>query len=351
MDSQLNSNQRSVKGMATRRQRRMRLAAVLACLLMATTVARTVCAADKVNVAELSPEAEDAIQRGLDWLAKKQGKDGSWPGGHKCAITALSLMAFMLKGHFPQSGPYGAKLDKSLSYLIKRSKKGGGYFGGNMYEHALATLAISEAWGMCDREELRDVLKKAVDVIIRSQAPNGSWTYYPKPMSGDISITVMQTVALASAHEAGIHVPKEIIHKALGFVRYCNNPKKGSFGYRGPGEGLARSCAAVMALQMCGQRNSSLAKKGLEYIRKQGSSPKLFSKEERHYFYAHYYAVQCMYQAGDEYYQAWYPKIRNALLKSQKKDGGWGRHSTAYSTSMSILILGVPYRFLPIYQR
>ena len=62
-----------------------------------------------------------------------------------------------------------------------------------------------------------------------------------------------------------------------------------------------------------------------------------------------------MYQAGESYYQEWYPKIRDSLLAKQNADGSWpgsGEESdAAYSTSMSILILGVPYRYLPIYQR
>jgi len=60
-----------------------------------------------------------------------------------------------------------------------------------------------------------------------------------------------------------------------------------------------------------------------------------------------------MYQAGESHYQKWYPKIRDALLPKQRSDGSWhgGSGGQEYSTAMAILILGVPYRFLPIYQR
>ena len=73
------------------------------------------------------------------------------------------------------------------------------------------------------------------------------------------------------------------------------------------------------------------------------------------YSYAHYYAVQAMYQAGEAYYQEWYPKIHDALLAKQREDGSWagegGESDPCYGTAMAILTLGVPYRFLPIYQR
>ena len=59
-----------------------------------------------------------------------------------------------------------------------------------------------------------------------------------------------------------------------------------------------------------------------------------------------------MVQAGESYYQEWYPRARDALLAVQKPDGSWdGGYDPTYGTSMAILVLGVPYRFLPIYQR
>jgi len=107
-----------------------------------------------------------------------------------------------------------------------------------------------------------------------------------------------------------------------------------------------------MSLLMCGERDTKEVKKGLEYLRRR---PAEEFNETKFYCYAHYYAVQAMYQAGESYYQEWYPKIHDALLKKQKQDGSWqgsgGDSSLCYGTSMAILVLGVPYRFLPIYQR
>ena len=76
-------------------------------------------------------------------------------------------------------------------------------------------------------------------------------------------------------------------------------------------------------------------------------------KQGEWYFYGHYYAVQAMYQAGESYYQQWYPQIQQALLRKQQPDGSWAGPQTGTdgSTAIAVLILGVPYRFLPIYQR
>ncbi|MFW6163264.1 MAG: prenyltransferase/squalene oxidase repeat-containing protein [Planctomycetota bacterium] len=335
------------------------LVAALALGILAAPVstARAAAAAPggQVQVAELSPEAEQAINRGLRYLAAHQNPDGSWGNRHQVAITSLSLMAFMLQGHFPKKGEYGTLLDKGVDFLLGRSAQGGGYMGSHnygMYEHALATLALSEVWGMSDRKEIRDAIKRAVEIILRSQNKEGGWRYHPRPESADISVTVMQVVALASASEAGILVPKKVIDRALAYVKRCQKKFEGGFGYQ-PGREprLSSSAAGLMSLLMCGERDSKAVERALRYLK--GLSEEKFD-DTRWYYYAHYYAIQAMYQAGEAHYQDWYPQIRDALLAKQKDDGQWkggAGHDPSYGTAMSILILGVPYRFLPIYQR
>jgi hypothetical protein len=75
--------------------------AVLALIPSRTESGDGSAAPEKVRVAELSPAAEAAINKGLDFLAKKQNADGSWDNSNQVAITALTLMAFMVQGHFP----------------------------------------------------------------------------------------------------------------------------------------------------------------------------------------------------------------------------------------------------------
>lgn len=310
-------------------------------------MAGTAIADQDVKVAELPPEVEGAIDRGLEALLKSQQPDGSW-GNHKVASTALSLMAFMVKGQFPERPPNGTSLTRAVDFLVQSAGKTNGYMGASMYEHGLATLALSEVSGMVNREDVHDTLKQAVVVILKAQNPKGGWRYKPEPTDADLSATVMQIVALASAKEAGIMVPDETISKAVEYVKFCNHKPSGGFGYTGPdGPGFERTAAGVMSLMMCGERDSEVVKKGIEYLVKQ---PVGIFANSAHYYYGHYYAMQAMYQAGEDQYQAWYPQISEALLKKQGADGNWA-DSHQIGTQMAILILGVPYRFLPIYQR
>ena len=297
-------------------------------------------------VSDLTPEAEKAIEAGLKYLVATQKPDGSWGDGNKVAYTSLSLMAFMVKGDMPEQPPYGDAMFKGLDYLLSKSKDGRGYMGSSMYEHGFATLAFSEVWGSTSRgKQVREALKKAVDIIIRSQGGNGAWNYGPSPAThgGDISVSVAQCVALASAKEAGIFVPTEIIDKAVKFISGCQEKSSGGFGYKGAGlPGYARTAAGVTSLMLCGRRDHPGIKPGLKWMQDHSS-------EEKWYEYGRYYATIAMLQAGDDYYNTYYSEVREKIVNSQQGDGSW--NSSECRIQMNILILGAPYRFIPIYQR
>lgn len=319
-------------------------AAILASLLTAIG-ALPAPSADYADL--LTPEIEDAIERGLSYLAAIQNPDGSWGTRYKVGVTALSLLAFMSVGYLPGEPPYGDMLDNAVRFLLRESELKDGYMGVNMYEHALATLALSEVWGMSGEEGIGEAVKRGVRVIIQAQSPMGGWRYTPTPLDADISVTVMQIVALASAKEAGVYVPDETIKRALDYVKSLQHPS-GGFGYQNSANpGFARTAAGVVSLMLCGERDSEAVRRGLNYLL---STPSFVGT--RFFYYGHYYAVQAVFQAGDKYFRDWYPRISEVLLAKQHADGSWPQtQDIGYSTAMAILILAVPYQFLPIYGR
>ena len=153
----------------------------------------------------------------------------------------------------------------------------------------------------------------------------------------------MQVVALASSKEAGIFVPDETINKALSFVKSCQEKSSGGFGYKGPSmPGYARTAAGVTSLMLGGQRDDPAIEEGLKWLRKNVD-------KEDHYMYGRYYATIAMLQSGEEDYHTFYGPVHDKLISKQDRNGGWGGQDCV--TQMSILILGTPYRFIPIYQK
>lgn len=312
----------------------------------------------------MTAKASQAIDKGLKYLLSTQKKDGSWDsdgkGARAVAITSLALMAFMSKAQFPGSGPYAKQLDRGKNWLLKHAKeRPDGYLGSVMYEHGLATLALSEMWGMTrdkkDDDAIQKALEAAVEVIIRSQNPGGGWRYQPQADGGeDTSCTQTVFHALASARQAGIMVPNETITRVVKYLKGAQNAETGGFTYNPNGKtGVSAACTAggAYSAQLAGQRDSEMVAAAIRYLEKQSQS---IINNTGHYYYAHYYAIQAMVQAGDAHYAKWYPLIRDALISKQKSNGAWDQGKaggTSYSTPMAIIILATPHRYIPIYQR
>ncbi|MCJ8331907.1 MAG: terpene cyclase/mutase family protein [Lentisphaeria bacterium] len=308
--------------------------------------------AERIHLTKLSKEAENAITKGLSWLKRNQNEDGSFGQKYKITYTSVALMAFMVQGHVPDEGIYGKNMDRCISYLIRRARKHNGYFADEtsnlLYQHSYATLALAEAWGHSKRSDIGPVLKRAVNILFRSQSRDGGWHYQPNSGSGsDISCTVAAVQALASAGEAGIRIPESVINRAKRCVRRYQNPRTGKFGYSAGGAGngtIYQAGAGPLSLYMLGDRSSTQLKRGIATLFKY--PPSAIVSEADHL--AHYYCIQASYQKGPKLYEHWYNAISKALIKKQSPGGGW---SDPFKTGLAVLILAVPYRYLPIYQR
>lgn len=317
---------------------------------------------------ELTAQASKAIDNGLQFLLKNQRPDGSWAsneeGQRAIAITSLALMAFMSRAEFPGFGPNGEALTKAKNWLLDQARQSpDGYMGSTMYEHGLATLALTELWGMTrdkgDDEAMHKAIEAAVNVILRSQNDGGGWRYQPQVDAGqDTSVTVMVFIALASARQAGIAVPDETIARVVTYFESATSQKTGGFNYVPSGvsknDSIACTGGGAYAAQLAGARESEMVESSLRFLKER--SPGIIDNNFGHYYYGHYYAIQAMVQAGDDYYAQWYPLIRDALIRRQTADGCWdkkpgGTKTVNYETPMAIIILATPHRYIPIYQR
>jgi hypothetical protein len=109
----------------------------------------------------------------------------------------------------------------------------------------------------------------------------------------------------------------------------------------------------VASLFYAGIYSDDSIDRGLTYLQGNATPNGGGMSSEAHYFYGHYYAVQSMYLAGGVAWQAWWPLIRNELVEKQAEQGGWMDYQAgpAYSTAMGLIILQMPKRYLPIFQK
>ena len=333
--------------------------------LLSTSVTR----ADRVD---------DALEKGAQYLCSQQDvKTGSISnkGKSETAMTSLSILALCSLGYQPgDTTSQGQVLRKALTFILQPDLQGAdGYFGqkdnSRMYGHGITTLMLAEMLGMGFNAEQDDLIRKkcrrAIDLILRAQKVpksdlnRGGWRYLPDDPHSDMSVTVWQVMALRSAKNAGMDVPKESIDDAVNYIKRLyepldrKKPDAGGFGYQNPGHEASTTAEGLLALQVCGQYDAPETFGAADLLLKSGPKP-----EERWFYYTAYYYAQGMYQRGGKYAEEGRRIVADLLVPLQAQEGFWeqgggdGRDAgKVYATSMAILSLGVKNHFLPIYQR
>ncbi|WP_231740984.1 prenyltransferase/squalene oxidase repeat-containing protein [Thalassoglobus neptunius] len=308
----------------------------------------------------VTDQTVQATAEGLRWLARRQRMDGSFGNNRErsesVGIAALCGIAFLCSGSVPEAGDYSETINRTVEFLLSCSQKNGYLVDsdsashGPMYGHGFATMFLAEVYGMTPRDDLGEKLRRAVDLIIATQNSEGGWRYNPVPQEADVSVTVCQVMALRSARNAGISVPKEVVDRAVNYIKSCQNPG-GGFRYRpfDPAESrLARSAAAVVALYSAGVSDDPVVQNGLNYV-----VERLKIRDDReYYFYAQYYAAQAAWQARDNRWRICFPILRDELL-SQRAGDHWEDplQGDEYATAMALVALQIPYDVLPIFER
>lgn len=341
-----------------------------AALLVAVMIAgaSAALAQDVVYPPGVTREIHEAVQRGLEWLARNQANDGSWRnsggyGSYPAAMTGLAGMALVAGGSTPTRGRYWREVRDSTDFLLKHADPGNGVIsvpaeeGRSMYGHGFATLYLASVFGMEEdqkkQDKLKRVLDKAVGLIAQAQSSAGGWIYTPDSNSDEGSVTVTQIQALRACRMAGIVVDKKIIDKAVDYIKRCQNPDgsiRYSLGSGGDGRPAITAAGCAVLYNAGVYDDQPFVDKAIQYCKKHIS---VTVDNTGHHYYAHLYWSQALYQRGGQDWTDYYAKKAVWLLKQQKKDGSWEGDGvgTVYGTAIALTMLQLPYSYAPIFQR
>ncbi len=297
-------------------------------------------------------------------------------GGFKCRLPVKggkgTIDAYLTTAQVRPQPDYHKGVGMGLRWLVARQSKSGndrGYYGGDMYSHGLATIAMCEAYGLTSDPMLKASAQLALNYIMYAQDPAGGGWRYAARQAGDTSVTGWQLMALKSGQMAGLSVRREVLKKVEKYLDSCESGgrslnDRGGYGYV-PGSGPTPAMTAVGGL--CRQylgvnpRNPSL----LATVRRIKQVPPGSGN-----IYYEYYATQVMHHMGGEAWNFWNlgpdgsgkGGIRDILIA--KQDDGRTRPSQQGSfsgsdhvggrlgaTSLCLLSLEVYYRHLPLYRR
>lgn len=222
-----------------------------------------------------------AVASALAWLAAHRTDDGTWtatsrdvraagaerppaPDGasravdepdHEVGVTALATLAFLGAGHLDRGdGPWTSVVRRALRWLV-RAQDAEGCFGRrddprHVYDHALATLAVVDAYALTGDPRLRPPAQRALDFIALARNPERAWRYGVKPGDDDTSVTAWMVTALAAARAVveseraratpSLEVDADAFDGALRWVEAMTDPTTGRVGYQQRGAGPAR---------------------------------------------------------------------------------------------------------------
>jgi hypothetical protein len=229
-----------------------------------------------------------------------------------------------------------------------------------MYDHGIGAIALAEVYGQTQDPWVREKLVLAIKLIVSAQNKAGGWRYQPRPVDADMSVTVLQVVALRAARNAGLEVPQDVIDKAVQYVKSCQDQRSGGFCYQPhQSPGFARTAAAIYSLQVCGLYDDPMVKAGAEYLTRSKVQP-----TGEWFTYGSFYTGPAFYMIGGEQWKAWYGKLKEELLEpvivpeADKSIAYWNPLDNnakavgpVYATAVYTAILAMPYHYIPLYQR
>jgi hypothetical protein len=231
----------------------------------------------------------------------------------------------------------------------------------SMYAHGFSMLFLSQAYGMENhplrQQRISNTLGPAVRLTARAQSPDGGWVYSPVSVGDEGSVTVTQMQALRACRDVGLAVPRGTIEAAASYIKKCQNDDGGicySLRNRGGTSTPAVTAASCVTLYSAGEFQGDTAHKCIAFTKRtlKQAEGAFFAAYPRHSFYCLFYVAQTMWLLGDDEWNVFFPPLRDALIAMQQEDGSWpGNVGPVFSTSIALVVLQLPYKHVPVFQR
>lgn len=309
---------------------------------------------------EVTPAARRSIHLGIKWLIANQNADGSWGcergQNPSVALTSLSILVLMADGSTPDRGPYSAQIRRGLRWFDSnktRSRLLAAYDStamGEVYEHACGTLMLATLYGMGrhkddrsadENEKLKEMLKDALNKLCRLQLKDGGFGKSAKGGSSDPGVAAMAYLALRTGYACGFKDAQVDLGRLKEYGR----------GVIADGGGKIYPTACSLRLFVGHNPREAF----VDDVRRQLLSKRLGQDHgkmsEWDYMAAFYSVGALIHDDKSEAWQKWFPYVRDFLIKIQQPDGSWiveyCLHCKVFATTLSLLSLQMPGRYLP----
>lgn len=329
----------------------MRLAfAIVAALLLAAPAAA---------------RGESPVLEGLRWLARHQGADGGWRADLECGcagggaadeveLTGLSLLAFLGAGYThlsrevrldPHAGReirFGNVVRRAIEFLESTQDEDGCFGpreGDFLKRHAIATLAMSEAYGLTNAVALKEYAQRGVFFIETMQV-------------ADVATNGWCIMALKSADICGLELPPG----AYDGPRRALDAAASADGFV-DGDRRATAIALVSRIFMDRNRDDALLDRQARIV---ASELPAWDPAAAPDFPLLYHGTLALFQFDapcGPIWKDWNKAMQATLVPHQKlardgcADGSWdpGSQGRVYATALATLTLENYYRYSNVF--
>ena len=344
-------------------------------------------------------EIDAAINRGLEFLVKRQNPGGSWgsarntkglniyapvPGAHhafRAAVTAMCISAII---DSRTSDPDAiAALEKAEAWLmeflprVRRAEPEAIY---NSWCHAYSIQALTRMHDRLPNDKNRQketvkLIESQIDLLSRYECVDGGWCYYDfdyrTKQPGGSSISFVTATVLVAFHEAerlGIEIPERLVTRGMDSIRRQRNPDfaycygeylkyRPRYSINRPGGSLGRSQACNIAMRYWGDKlvtdavlitwlDRLFARNLWLDIGRKRPIPheSWFAVAGYFYYYGHYYAALCIQDLPEEEQSRHKDQLATLMFRHQESDGCWWDYPfydyhQQYGTAFAIMTL------------
>ncbi|MGC3966877.1 MAG: hypothetical protein QM775_05750 [Pirellulales bacterium] len=316
------------------------------------------------RAADMSPEQERSIERGIDWLLGVMNRDGGVgpdldrPAELGC--TAIVGLALLSEGNTPRGGPHYRELRRVLHAVLDilehRSTPKVNYEQtlvqhkiGRNADLFIAAIFLTQVYGEApdDQEDIRRALVELVATICSAQNSDGTWGEESwAPVLG----TVLGWEGLRAASSCGLRVDASARLAGESLFKQLRDKREDP---RGLMHNFYKTAASIRVLHSMGYRDDPVFKDCVtRLLRDARSDSPLFTVAGGEEYLAFFFVTECLLKDPDKAWQAWYPDVCKNLVELQNTDGSWSGHhcitGRTFCTAAALLTLQACNFCLPI---
>ena len=266
------------------------------------------------------------------WIFKVQRGDGSWsasavpkgveafsPGSatDDVVVTSLVTLSCLGAGDTPSVGPHHESVGRALDWLLEEQADDGRLAATTsptfLADHAIATLALSEAAYLDGGSRYRLAAKAAVSYLERTPLEGGGWSATGAADGAiDFRSTSWATLALASARDAEIGERPELIAAAAWRLR-----QEGTRIEDRP----PREVAFELLTRLIAGENTSASSEFKERATKLLALPIAWTEDGKGFDPERVYVQSIVaYQSGGELWKRWQKTMKKTSVDMGKRE-------------------------------